>query len=359
MSKRKIVIFLIAACVGLIVYLIPKGDDAVSQNEAKRTKTSADMKTSEPVEWDKIVRERPGRESLDYLCERLLNLSTAEAVEEIEGFLESGKDGATGLEFEIGLGGAIKGWPTLRVFLLDLLLEIDPTAAARIGREILAKSTTADEWALALRNVGRGEDSYATDFLRTKTEELIMNPEWRAKPSVGYLNAFDVLVHTRSTESSPLLSSLIQDKDRHDLAHAAFLTFDRLVQRDPVEMLERLQADRELQESRPEMTAQQFARADLRDERQRNLVKTWLLDSSRTPLELRNFSGTFPNNNKMISNNLLTTEAEISGVDLRVHDREVLAIVKQWKEDEVFEPIAEYLGVMDARLSEFVKDVEE
>jgi hypothetical protein len=283
-----------------------------------------------------------------------------DAVAEIEEFLKSGKDAATGIEFEIGAGGVMKGFPTLRVFLLDILLEIDAVAAARIGREILAKSTTADEWALALRNVARGEVSEPnSDFLRTKAEELISNAEWRVKPTVGYLNAFDVFVHTRAVESSPLLSGLIQDKDRRDLAHAAFLTFDRLVQREPVVMLERLQADRELQKSRPEMTAQQFARADLRDERQRDLVKAWLLDSSRTALELRNFAGTFPNNNKMISNNLLTTEGEVSGVELRAHDREVLAIIKQWREDAAFEPVGEYLGVMDTRLSEFVKGAEE
>ena len=360
MSKRILVLLLIAACAGMIIYLLPKRDKPVGGGETNRTETAADKKAPEPVEWDRVIRDRPGRESLDSLRGRLREMSAAEAVAEIEGFLASGKDGATGLEFEISSGGAMKGWPTLRVFLLDLLLEIDPAAAARIGREILATSTTADEWALALRNVARGEGKEANqDFLRTKAEDLIANPKWREKPSVGYLNAFDVLVHTRATVSSPLLSGLIQDKERRDLAHAAFLTLDRLVQREPVAMLERLQADRALQESRPEMTAQQFARADLRDERQRELVKTWLLDPLRTPTELRNFAGTFPNNNKMISNNLLTSEERVSGEDLRAHDREVLAIVKQWREDAAFESVAEHLGTMDARLSEFVKGEKE
>lgn len=358
MSKRFLFILPVAACVGLLVYLLSQGNKPAG--EAKKPVTTADAKTPEPVEWDRVIRDRPGKESLESLRGRLREMSAAEAVAEIEKFLASGKDGATGLEFEIGSSGTMKGWPTLRVFLLDLLLEIDPATAARIGREILAKSTTPDEWALALRNVARGEgDGANSDFLRTKAEELIANPEWRLKPSVGYLNAFDVLVHTHATASSPLLSGLIQDKDRRDLAHAAFLTLDRLVQREPVAMLERLQADRALQASRPEMTAQQFARADLRDERQRELVKTWLLDPSRTPLELKNFAGTFPNNNKMISNNLLTTEERVSGQDLRAHDREVLAIVKQWREDAAFESVSEHLGAMDARLSEFVKGAEE
>lgn len=360
MSKRILFILLIAASVGLIIYFIPNGDKPESGKEAKQTETAVDAKTPEPVEWDRVILERPGRKSLDSLRGRLLEMSAAAAVKEIEGFLASGKDGETGLEFEIGVGGAMKGWPTLRLFLLDLLLEVDPAAAARIGRGILANSTTPDEWALALRNVARGEGNHSnSDFLRTKTEELIANPEWRKKPSVGFLNAFDVFVHTRATASSPLLSGLIQDKDRRDLAHAAFLTLDRLVQREPVAMLEKLTADRSLQESRPEMTAQQFARADLRDGRQRELVKTWLLDLARTPTELRNFAGIFPNNNKMISNNLLTTVEQVSGDDLRAHDREVLTIIKGWREDAAFEAISEHLGTMNVRLSEFVKSAEE
>ncbi len=361
MSKRIFFILPVVACVGLLVYFISKGDGPTGS--AKQPEAAVEKKAPEkapvPVEWDRVIRERPNKESLDSLRGRLREMSAAEAVAEIEGFLASGKDGATGLEFDIGSGGGMKGWPTLRVYLLDLLLEIDPSAAARISRNILAKPTSADEWALALRNVARGEgDDANSDFLRTKAEELIANPEWRVKPSVGFLNAFDVLVHTRATASAPLLSGLIQDKERRDLAHAAFLTLDRLVQREPVAMLEKLVADRALRESRPEMFAQQFARADLRDERQRELVKTWLLDPARTPLELRNFAGVFPNNNQMISNNLLTSEIRVSGEELLKHDLEVLAIIRRWREEADFQTIDKHLGMMDARLSEFVKGAE-
>lgn len=357
MSKRLPIILIIALCAGSIIYLLSKNITPGNVEKPKPSARAAVTKTRDPILWDHMVGERPDRKSLETLRTDLLAMTAAEAVAEIEKFLASGKDSSTGLEFEIGSGGTMKGWPTLRVYLLDLLLEIDPAAAMRIGRGILAESTTADEWALALRNVARGEADNL-DFLRTKTEELIANPQWQAKPSVGYLNSFDVLVHTGATASSPLLSGLIRDKDRRDLAHAAFLTFDRLVQREPVEMLKRLQSDKALQESRPEMTAQQFARADLRDETQRGLVKTWLLDPSRTPTELRNFAGIFPNNNQMISNNLLTSEKRVSGEVLREHDREVLAILKDWRGDVAFKAVSDYLGTMEGRLSQFVKGAE-
>lgn len=271
----------------------------------------------------------------------------------VRAFLGSGEDHTTGLTFTIGDNGKLSEWPSFRTFLLDTLLAIDPDAAAAIGREILAKPSTADEWALALRNVARGEAQGDPAFLKAKTEELIANPAWQAAPSIGYLNAFDVLVHVGAIGSTPLLSSLIQRKDRKDLAHAGFLTLDRLVQRQPAEELALLAADRSLQQSRPEMVSQQFARADLRDPAQQALVKSWLLDPARTATELRSFAGVYPNNNRFVSNNLLTTEAGQTGEDLAVHDRAALEVVTVWAADPAFAPVQEQLRVMISRLNGF------
>jgi hypothetical protein len=294
-------------------------------------------------------------QSLDDLRNWIQSLPNDEAISWIRSFLNQGTDKNTGLPFEIAADGSLKQWPTFRTYLLDTLLAIDPASAASISREILTEPTTADEWALALRNVGRAGDEpeKIRDFLRQKTEELIQNPTWQANPSIGYLNAFDVLVHTQATESTPLLSGLIQNKDRKDLAHAAFLTLDRLVQRQPSDMLERLSADPSLATSRPEMAAQQFARADLRDERQRELVQQWLLAPERTATELNAFAGIFPNHNQFVSNNLLTRDAPVSGADLANHDREVLGIVITWQADPAFQPVADHLQTMVARLSQF------
>lgn len=295
------------------------------------------------------------RQSLQDLKVSLLEMPKDEALAMIRGYLANGEDRATGLSFEIARDGSLNEWPTFRTFLLDVLPSIDSAAAAAIGREILTSPTSADEWALALRNVALGEPlEQSTAFLQSKTEELITNPAWQADPSIGYLNAFDVLVHIGATGSTPLLSDLIQRKDRKDLAHAGFLTLDRLVQRQPVELLGRLAADRALQESRPEMVAQQFARADVRDPGQREILKAWLLDPARTSAQLRSFAGVYPNNNHFISNNLLTTEATPSGGDLAAHDQAALQTVSGWAVDPAFEPVREHLSMMLSRLEEFV-----
>lgn len=309
--------------------------------------------------------ERPLRAealaSLARLSEKLAAFPKQEAVAWIRAFLATGEDRPTGLSFVIGSQGVLQEWPTYRTFLIEQLLAIDPVAAAAISREILTKPTTADEWALALRNVGKADASGATPetnrFLAAKTEELIANPAWQAEPSIGYLNAFDVLVAANATASTPMLSGLIQRKDRRDLAHAGFLTLDRLVQRQPADLLDRLYRDQALLKSRPEMVAQQFARADVRMPAQREILKAWLLDPTRTAAELRAFAGVYPNNNRFVSNNLLTTESSQAGEDLAAHDRAALEIINAWVADPLFQPVIPHLRSMVERLRGFVSAV--
>lgn len=290
------------------------------------------------------------------LKQALLAVPPDEAAAAILAFLRGGRDCPTGLEFQIGSGGNLASSPTLRTLLLDLLFSISPAAAAEISHEILRQPTSADEWALALRNLGRGARTPESDaFLAAKTVELIRHPAWQADPSVGYLNAFDVLVHTEALATAPLLASFVGNRDRKDLAHAAFLTLDRLVQRRPREMLAFVAADAALQQGRPEMTAQQMARADLRDPAQRDIVGRWLRDPARRPTHLHAFAAVFPNHNQFVSHNLLSSDVGPSGTALAAHDREVLPILESWSADPGFSTVREHLEVMTARLRGFIR----
>ncbi|RYD50259.1 MAG: hypothetical protein EOP83_24215, partial [Verrucomicrobiaceae bacterium] len=56
--------------------------------------------------------------------------------------LRSGADAETGIPFEVGPGRALRGWPTLRVFLLDVLSVTDPDLAIEIAREILGTTSS-------------------------------------------------------------------------------------------------------------------------------------------------------------------------------------------------------------------------
>jgi len=363
MSRRTVIaaVLMVLAAGGFVVWKWQPDDrgNAEISGTGRVTKTAA----RPAVSSDLLAQASAGlaaapdesRQSLQDLRTSLLAMPKDEALAMIRSFLASGNDHATGLSFDIARDGSLNEWPTFRTFLLDVLSSIDPVTAAAIGREILASPTNPDEWALALRNVARGEPlEQSAAFLQSKTEELITNPAWQADPSIGYLNAFDVLVHIGATGSTPLLSDLVQRKDRKDLAHAGFLTIDRLVQRQPADLLGRLAEDRALQASRPEMVAQQFARADVRDPEQREILRGWLLDPARTSMELRSFAGVYPNNNRFVSNNLLTVEPAQSGDDLATHDHAALLTVSAWAGDPAFQPVREHLAVMLSRLEEFV-----
>jgi hypothetical protein len=359
--QKPLTILGITAALAVLWWSVSRDTVAPSPPKSAAAQTSYGKKTNDrtgnPLEgsFDRIKPSADTQQSLKELQEKLRSMAPVEAVVWIREFLATGKDKLTGMPFEIGDNHLLKQWPTFRTFLIDALHSIDPSAAASISREILARPTTADEWALALRNIGLTDSAAATNAeLRGKTEALISNPAWQANPSVGYLNAFDVLVHTKAVESTPLLTEMVQRKDRKDLVHAAFLTLDRLVQRSPTEVLTLLASDKALQQSRPEMTAQQFARADLRDPAQQALVKSWLLDPARSANELNSFSGVYPNNNRFVSNNLLTTETAQSGAELNAHDRAALEILQTWADDPAFAPVKDSIATMIGRLNGFV-----
>lgn len=298
------------------------------------------------------------RNALAALRSFLGSLPAGLAGEAIAGYLaDPAKDAATKIEFAVGKGGMLEGHPSLRVALLDWLGEIDPQRAGAVAASILATPTQPDEWAVCLRNYAKANPGEAgRGFLRDKAEEMIRNPQWRAEPSVGFLEAFDVLVHVGATESAGLLGELVADRadGGRALAHAAFLALDRLTIREPVAMLGEFAARPQLAEARPEMVANLFARADLREPAQQQLVRDYLLDPARSAPELAAFAGVFPNNNYAVSNNLLTETRTPRGDELAVHDAAALAIVESWLAEPAFEPVKRYLATMRERLANFV-----
>lgn len=277
----------------------------------------------------------------------------------ITSFLSNPANNAnTRIGFSISQSGFLDGQPSLRVALLDWLGQIHPLRAGVVATQVLASPTDADEWAVSLRNYARAYPTAESQaFLRAKTEELIRNPDWRTNPSIGFFESFDVLVHTRATESTDLLSELVADRspEGKPLAHASFLTLDRLTLREPTAMMEQLSAHPELTKARGEMVANFFARADLRDPGQQQLVRAYLLDPARTGAELAAFSGVYPNANFMISKNLLSENMTLPRDEINARDAAALAIINGWLADPAFLPVKSHLTAIHQRLETFVR----
>ena len=290
------------------------------------------------------------------LDQRLRAMPAAEASRMIQEFLESRNDVATGLSFQLGPGGVLAEAPTLRTFLIEELAVVDPARAALYSREILKSFDSADEWALAFRTLGRrGVAPGDRGYLVARMEAMLAHTPWQAAPSVGYLEAFDLAVQLRGTELMPALTGLVRRGDNPALAHAAYLALDRLAIADPAGTLGVLQSDPQLMAGREVTRANYFARADVRDPGQRQVLEVYLLNPALDPLELQKFAGLYPNANYMVSHNLLTPSATPDHDTLMARDRGALTQVRLWSSDPRFERLKPQLLEIDRRLAEFVR----
>ena len=294
------------------------------------------------------------RQKLATLRQMLAAMPTNAAVAAIRAFLDSKADATTHLGFKVAGNGLLDDAPTLRTFLLDELARLDPAAAADYARTILASMDSPDEWAVALRNLARGDTSDAARaLLAQKTGEMLRYPEWQQGPSVGFLEAFDVAVYLGGTDLMPTLSDMVRSKDNPAISHAAFLAMDRLVLNSPSTALAALQADPSLMQGREATRADYFARADVRDPQQRQIIESYLLNPQISPAELDTFAGIFPNANFMISNNLLTQSATPDHASLAARDAESLQVVQTWLADPRFNAVQPALSKIAMRLRQF------
>ena len=311
---------------------------------------------SKAGELKAIKGSEAGRQTLAELRRYISSVPPESAATAIRNWLDTGEDAATQLEFKVGRDGSLKEAPSLRVFLLDYLTQIDPGAASSYAEKILGTMNSPDEWAISLRAYGLANPTpEGRAFLHLKLSEMIGNEAWRNDPSVGFLEAFDVIVYTRDGEMTPQLAQFVQQKENRAVAHAVYLALDRLIQAEPAETLGQLQARPEFMEGREGTRADFFARADVRDAKQRTILENYLLDPLRSTAELQKFAATYPNANYMVSYNLLTQTATPSGAELAARDREALRVVQEWLGDARFARLGQHLQTMKSRLQQFVK----
>lgn len=295
------------------------------------------------------------KQTLEALRAELARMPVKEAVALLRKFLDSKADASTRLGFKLNSSGWLDEAPTLRAFLLDELGRLDPAAAADYSKTILASMDSADEWAVALRNLALGD---STDdgraFLAQKTADMLQYAPWQQNPSVGFLESFDVPVYLGGTNLVPTLASLVRSQDNSAIAHAAYLAMDRLVINNPATVLQSLENDPTLMQGRESTRADYFARADVRDPAQLAVLQSYLLNPAISQSELQTFAGTFPNANFMISQNLLTQNVTIDHDNLVARDAQSLAVVQQWMTQPQFANLMPELQTISQRLQGFV-----
>jgi hypothetical protein len=311
-------------------------------------KASDALKASSSAEASRLL--------LKDLQSSLAGQSREAAVASIRQFLDSGGDAPTRLGFKIGAKGLLTEAPTLRVYLLDYLAQLDPAAAAAYAQTILQAKSSADEWAVALRNYALGNPTpEGKQFLQDKAREMLLYERWQKEPSVGFLEAFDVAVYAGGPDFAPVMADLVRQKDNRAVAHAAYLALDRMVLQNPAGVLGQLQSQPDLMQGREETRANYFARANVGDPQQKAVLESYLLNPQIKPNELQVFAGIYPNANYMISQNLLTPTVTPTHAQLVDGDQRALQAVDAWLTDPRFANLKPQLQTVKSRLEMFVE----
>jgi hypothetical protein len=205
-----------------------------------------------------------------------------------------------------------------------------------------------------LRSLALGDTgAEARSLLQQKMNDLLRYQPWQTDPSSGYLESFDVAVYLGGTSLVAPLTDLVRKQDNPAVAHAAYLALDRLVINDASGLLNSLVSDPQTMQGRELTRADFFARADVRNPAQRQVLESYLLDGRFGAAELDHFTSVYPSANYMVSANLLTPTPTPDHAALVSRDAESLRVLQEWLADPRFINLRPQLEKTRARLEEF------
>lgn len=301
--------------------------------------------------FGKIRAGTLGLGELDAFRRALLAGDPDETIAAILRFLATGQDALTGESFTIGKNGELDGAPTYRVLLIDMLGRISREHgredAGAMARALLEKKTTADEWALALRNAAWAKADKA--YLSAKTQELLEHQPWRQQPSAGYYEAFDLIVYTADVRFIPQLGAMIAGEDKA-LKNTAASTLDRLADMAPLDVMSYLNANPVELAEKPFLRSDYYSKADFTQPAQRAAVEAYL-DRQDVPAAAKGkLIDALGRPGVFVSDNLLTAPPaeEIPPAQIAA----VRQTVEGWVRSNRFPALAAPLGNAQARLQQ-------
>ncbi len=293
---------------------------------------------------------RPGE--LAALRRILLAADPHEAMSAIRNFLSTGQDARTGETFAIEKGGGLSGAPTFRVMLLDLLGRIARDAgsdeALAFSRALLTRQTSADEWAIALRNVAWAAPEDRA-YLASKMREMLAYQPWRQQPGAGFLEAFDVIVFTRDVTFAADLAALATSED-DALKRAAATAMDRLSEMAPLDVMNYLNGHPAEFSALPFLRADYFSKADLSQVQQRQAVEAYLARADVTVAEKDKLLAVFASPGSFAGDTLITDPPIAEDPPQRIAG--LRNAVEEWLKGNRFPSLNGALGQLQQRLAE-------
>lgn len=262
--------------------------------------------------------------------------------------LRSGADAETGIPFEPGPGRALRGWPTLRVFLLDILSVTDPDLAMEIAREVLGSTTSAEEFAVALKPLTLGNTWRASDEeLAGYFAKMLDTPAWQN--SVGLAEALDL---SRITSSSQVVETLAHWVDQSPPAiKAGSFALHETAAEHPALVSGLIVADDTLFAAQPDLRASLMARANVSDDAQASQVETYLKNPAISQAEKQEFLTLFPLRSATTGYRIYgKPPAPFQKDQVRADDQAALGRVAAWKNDPELAGLAGDLATLEGRL---------
>jgi hypothetical protein len=188
------------------------------------------------------------------------------------------------------------------------------------------------------RNVrGRKLDELPSGVV-ARLHQFIADIEWIEQAPRSWLEGFDIIGAVRSNQFLPDLSAIAEASgSSRGSQFAAFLAADRLTMASPVEALGALNSDPSLFAGQPNVRAGLFARADVREENQRQLLENYFARHDVSPAERASFADLFPLYDLAVSQNLLTRPASRAMSDMIAQDKVTVAQIDRWLAQAEFE----------------------
>jgi len=314
--------------------------------------------------YDRLGAATPeeNTDMLGVLARYLGDLPIGEAADAILVELENGRDAETGLDFVPGDDG-LDSAPTWRVYLLDLLGQIDPRSAAAYAREsIFPLTDSADEWAVAMRNAWQSYPRHGTELSRKEMDELLgrmlARSDWRAAPTAGMMEALDFVAHA-ARPAVHLLAVAQWMEERPDLptAQAVQIVLERVSLQRADDILPALAPTaRTGGEAGTAIRAMAMARADLRRPAQRKAVADYLLRLPPGSLEARAFFGAFPLHTFSVATGLRGQPKLPHTRDLRAADEKAVEVLGQWSRDPAMAGHVSSIATLLAKLREWTEN---
>lgn len=253
---------------------------------------------------------RNKKQALAALHDALAQADPRVAIASIRQFLASGQDASTGLRFKLGDDHVLDEAPTMRTFLMDQLGTISrdagTTDAAEIARATLETKDSADEWAVAMRNLAWADPDGSRSLLAAKARELIEYPPWQAAPTGGYLEAFDAAAYAGDPT---IIGDLGPLSSQHTQAgRAALIALQRLSGMAPEQVAAYLNANPDALADAPLRRADYMGSVDLSQPAQLTQAETYLNRPDVSEAEKDKFLGRLGIPAGFVSETLITPE---------------------------------------------------